>query len=125
MKIELGALGTAQEKVTQERTAAALGSGLLPVYATPAMVALMERAACDALEPLYENGECSVGVSIHVEHVAATPIGQEVQASARVSEMSARKAVFDITVSCGESVIGTAKHVRVAVMPEKFMEKLT
>lgn len=124
MKIQNDAVGTAEVLVTEQLTAKAVGSGLLPVYATPAMVALMEEAACNALAPLYSDGETSVGVSIHVEHLAATAMGNKVIATAQVTEMSERKAKFEITVTCGESVVGTAKHTRVAVNALQFMERV-
>lgn len=124
MNLNPNAIGAADVTVTQELTAAAVGSGLLPVYATPSMVALMEQAACVALAPLYEEGETSVGVSIHVEHLAASPVGAQIHAQARVLEMTARKATFDIQVTAGETLIGTAKHTRVAVNAEKFMGRL-
>lgn len=124
MNIVTDAIGRAETVVTEALIARTVGSGLLPVYATPSMVALMEEAACLALAPLLAEGETTVGVSIHVEHLAATGIGETVAAEAQLTEMTARKAVFVITATCGDMVIGTATHTRIAVDSEAFMAKV-
>lgn len=75
MSISVGAVGTASAVVTPENTAAAVGSGALPVFATPYMIALMENAACNAIADGLEEGQSSVGTKLDVSHDAATPVG--------------------------------------------------
>jgi Predicted thioesterase len=119
-------VGIAEVTVTQELTAAAVKSGLFPVYATPSMIALMEEAACNAMAPYYEEGEMSLGVAIDVQHLAATPVGQLVRATATALEQGKRKLVFDVQVYDvdGNVHIGTARHTRVTVSEKQFMEGL-
>ena len=78
--------GYAEIIVCEENTASSLGSGLLPVFATPALVALMEKAACEAMKGYLKEGETSVGIEITVKHTAATPVGLKVWANAVVPE---------------------------------------
>ena len=80
MSISVGAVGTASTVVTPENTAAAVGSGALPVFATPYMIALMENAACNAIADGLEEGQSSVGTKLDVSHDAATPVGMHVTA---------------------------------------------
>ncbi len=82
--------------VTNTNTAQAMGSGLVPVYATPALVALLEEAAVNALKPLLEAGKTSVGTRIDISHLAATPIGMIVRAQATLSKVDGRRLVFDV-----------------------------
>ena len=85
MSISVGAVGTASTVVTPENTAAAVGSGSLPVFATPYMIALMENAACNAIADALEDGQSSVGTKLDVSHDAATPVGMHVTAAASCS----------------------------------------
>lgn len=115
--------GTATTTVTDNNTAKAMGSGSLEVFATPAMVALMEKAACNCIEGKLEEGVTSVGTSLDIKHLAATPKGLEVTAEAVLIEMDGRRLVFDITVSDGVDTIGSGRHERFMVNSEKFMGK--
>ncbi len=76
--LEAGIKGTRETVVTKEVTAAEVGSGLLPVYATPSMIALMEQTASESVQSELEEGQGTVGISLCVNHVAATPIGMKV-----------------------------------------------
>ena len=87
-------IATVTESVNELNTASAVGSGSLAVYATPAMVALMEKAACKAIEPLLNEGETTVGTNININHVAATPIGMNVSATAELVSQEGRKLCF-------------------------------
>ena len=82
MEITVGLKGTVTETVNENITAEKVGSGSLPVFATPMMVALMEKAACKALENSLDEGSTTVGTKVDVEHVAATPVGMEVTVTA-------------------------------------------
>lgn len=106
MSISVGAVGTASTVVTPENTAAAVGSGSLPVFATPYMIALMENAACNAIADALEDGQSSVGTKLDVSHDAATPVGMHVTARAELVEVDRRRLVFRVTASddAGRSV---------------------
>ena len=109
MSISVGAVGTASTVVTPENTAAAVGSGALPVFATPYMIALMENAACNAIADGLEEGQSSVGTKLDVSHDAATPVGMHVTAKAELVEVDRRRLVFRVTAE-DDAEIGRA-HV--------------
>lgn len=115
--------GIWREKVTGNLTAAAMGSGSLPVYATPALVALMEHAACEAIAATLEEGVTTVGTEMNVKHISATPEGMEVRAEAELTAQEGRSYTFAITAYDACGVIGTATHQRVAVRTEKFLAR--
>lgn len=115
--------GTWKTTVTDDITAKAMGSGSLPVLATPALVALMEHAACEALAGSLDEGITTVGTKMDVDHVAATPVGMEVWAEATLVKQEGRGYSFEITAYDACGVIGTAKHERVSVKAEKFVAK--
>ncbi len=121
--LEIGLKGTAEVLVVHENTAAAYGSGKEEVYATPAMIALMEEASCAAIEPHLENGLSSVGTHIEADHLAATPIGKTVYAESELTEIDRRKLTFQVSVYCGEQLIGKGMHQRFIIDPEKFRAK--
>jgi len=110
--------------VTEIDTAAHLGSGLVPVYATPALVALMENAAVRALEGHLPEGQTTVGGQIDVRHLAATPVGMKVRARAELLEVNRRKLTFNVHAWDEEELIGEAKHIRYIVDEDKFMAKV-
>ncbi len=116
-------IATVNETVSEENTALSVGSGSLKVYATPAMLALMEKAACKALEPILGEGETTVGTLLNVKHIAATPVGMQVSATAELLEKDGRRYVFKVTATDECGVIGEGTHERFAVLSEKFTEK--
>lgn len=121
--IKVGLKNTVTEMVTAENTARALGSGSLPVYATPAMTCLMEKAATEALEPLLPEGWTSVGISLNVAHKAPTPVGLVVRAEAEVTAVDGRKVSFTVKAFDDKEEIGSGTHERFAVAAEKFTAK--
>lgn len=123
MSISVGAVGTASTVVTPENTAAAVGSGSLPVFATPYMIALMENAACNAIADALEDGQSSVGTKLDVSHDAATPVGMHVTAKAELVEVDRRRLVFRVTASDDAGPIGQGTHERFLIMAEKFLAK--
>lgn len=116
--------GIWREKVTEQLTASVMGSGSLPVFATPALVALMEHAACEAIAATLEDGVTTVGTEMNVKHVAATPVGMEVWAEATLTAQEGRGYTFEITAYDAAGVIGTATHQRVAVKADKFLARV-
>ena len=116
-------IATVTETVNELNAASAVGSGSLAVYATPAMVALMEKAACKAIEPLLNEGETTVGTNININHVAATPIGMNVSATAELVSQEGRKLCFKVTASDETGIIGEGTHERFCVLSQKFTDK--
>ncbi len=114
---------TVTEIVTPEKTALSVGSGSLNVYATPAMLALIERAACEAVSTLLDEGETTVGTLLNVEHLAATPVGMSVFATAELVSREGRKFVFEVSASDESGLIGKGTHERFLVFSEKFQSK--
>lgn len=110
--------------VSLEYTAEMMGSGDMPVLATPALVALMENAAMMACRPLCGEGQTTVGGSIQVQHLKPSPLGAAVEATAHVTQHEGRKVEFTIEARQGEVVIGTASHTRFIVDRERFLSKL-
>lgn len=123
MEIIIGMKGEASTLVEKEDTAQYVGSGNLLVYATPCLAALMEGAACAAIEEVLPLGQTSVGTALNLEHLSATPVGLEVRASAEVTAVDGRKITFAITAFDEAGEIGRATHTRVLVNNEKFLEK--
>ena len=121
--LKTGIKNTMTIKVTNDKTAKVLGSGTLDVFATPAMVALMEQTAAQSVQPLLENGVTSVGTKINVEHLSADPVGIEVTCESTLVEIDNRRLVFDIVVSDKHSVVGKAYHERFLIKSESFMTK--
>ena len=115
--------GVWAEIVDNSKTAAAMGSGSLAVYATPALVALMEHAACEAIAADLEEGVTTVGTRMNVSHLAATPVGMEVRAEAVLTAQEGREYTFAIEAYDACGLIGRAEHKRFAVKIDKFMAK--
>ncbi|MBQ2863133.1 MAG: dihydrolipoamide acyltransferase, partial [Clostridia bacterium] len=97
--MKTGMVGCATVTVNEANTAKSVGSGLLPVFSTPSMIALLEMAACNCVSDYLDEGSSSVGTLINVKHLAATPIGMTVTATATLTEIDGRRLVFDISVS--------------------------
>jgi predicted thioesterase len=121
--ISVGKTATATASVTVQNTAKAIGSGSLDVFATPMMVALMERAACECLAEALEPGHSSVGTSVDIEHIAASPLGAVITATATVADIDGRKIEFEVAANDSKGEIGHGKHTRVIVNVERFMAK--
>lgn len=114
---------TVFEIVTESNTALTVGSGSLRVYATPAMLALMEKAACEAVAPMLNEGETTVGTNLSVNHVAATPVGMKVTATAEITEHEGRKFVLKVEAFDETGLIGEGTHERFVVKSDRFVEK--
>ena len=123
MEIPVGAKGRVDGVVTDQLTAAAIGSGSVEVFATPYMVAAMENAACEALRPYYGEGENSVGTKLEISHDAATPVGMKYWAEAEVTEVDRRRIVLKVTAYDETGVIGSGTQERFIIQMEKFLAK--
>lgn len=122
-KIKVGMKKDASEEVVEGNTALAMGSGSLPVYATPAMTCLMEKAAAELAEECLPEEWTSVGIALDVQHKAATPVGMKVRAEAEVTAVEGRKIVFAVRAFDDKEEIGSGTHQRFAVLREKFLAK--
>ncbi|MCE5241826.1 MAG: thioesterase family protein [Desulfobacteraceae bacterium] len=123
-ELEPGVKGEARAVVDARNTAAAMGSGEIDVFASPAMIALMESAAVAALKGRLPSGETSVGVRLEVSHVAATPLGMQVSAEAVLERIDGRRLFFQVTACDDREKIGEGLHERVLVQREKFMNRV-
>ena len=118
-----GLRGTKEIIVTKELSAQNVGSGLLPVYATPSMIALMENTAFESVADYLEEGCGTVGTSLDVKHVAATPIGMKVTCETELIKVNGRALTFAVRAydECG--LIGEGTHERFIIVEEKFLNK--
>lgn len=123
MEITVGMKGEAFTLVEREDTAKEVGSGSLLVYATPCMVALMEGAACEAIEEAMDDSKTTVGTELNIQHLSATPVGLEVRAEAVVTAVEGKTITFQIAAFDEAGQIGKGTHKRVIVPTQKFLEK--
>ena len=122
--METGLSFTSRLTVDDTRTAMTLGSGDMPVLATPAMMALMENAAMMAVAGHLPKGCTTVGGQIESSHLKPTPIGAEVTATAELERIDGRKLFFKVSAHQGDTLIGEGKHLRFIVDREKFLARL-
>ena len=122
--IEIGVTYTSHMTVTEAVTAIAMGSGDLPVLATPAMSALMENAAMLAVAPHLPEGSTTVGGHIDISHLKPTPVGETVTATATVIGVEGKKIEFKVEARCGDVLLGEGTHLRFIIDKEKFMSRL-
>ena len=118
-----GLKGQKTDTVTDKNTASVWGSGGLPVYATPAMIALMEGTALAVTEPLLPPGWSTVGTELNIKHISATPIGMKVYAKAELTGIDGRALSFRVEAFDEAGKIGEGTHSRFIVEIEKFMAK--
>ena len=122
--MNIGLSFTATTTVNQNNTAKALGSGDMDVFATPAMVALMENAAMNVVAPYLEAGQTTVGTQITTSHIKASALGATITATATLTAVDGRSLTFAITAREGDKVIGEGTHTRFIVDRERFLAKL-
>lgn len=121
--IATGIKGTRTVGVTDDNTAEAVGSGTLRVFATPAMIALIEATASLSVAPYLEEGTSTVGTHLDVAHSAATPVGMEVTCETELVEVDRRRLVFSVTVRDPVGEVGSGTHERFIVDDARFMSK--
>lgn len=122
--IEKGILGHREQMVTPDLTADRIGSGLVQVFATPMLVALMEQTCNESVTPLLEAGQGTVGTHIDISHSAATPVGMKVWCDSELVEVDRRRLVFTVKAfdECGP--IGEGRHERFIIDSAKFQAKI-
>jgi len=122
--MEIGLTYTSTLVVSKDHVAAVMGSGDLHVFATPAMVALMENAAMMAVAEHLPKGSTTVGAMMNTSHVKPSPVDESIKATAVLTEVEERKLTFEIKAEDSKGIIGEAVHVRYIVDRERFMSKL-
>lgn len=123
--IYIGTKCQLEQVVTNELTAAAVGSGLLPVFGTPYMIGLMENAAQSALSVFLEEGQGSVGTHLDIKHTAPTPVGMKVWVEAEVTAVSENGKMVDFALKAWDEKgpIGEGTHTRAIINNERFLAK--
>ena len=124
MTLSVGMRGEATLTVGEEQTAAAFGAGGVRVFGTPVMIGLMENAAWRLAQPEMNEGETTVGTLVNVRHLAATPVGGHVVATAELVEIAGRRLVFRVTARDDHQLIGEGTHERARVLLERFLARL-
>ena len=124
MELKEGLSCTSEAVVSDAHSARHWGSGALDVFATPAMVALMENAAMNAVAPALAEGSDTVGTAVDIQHTRATGMGDTVRATATLKEIDGRKLLFEVTACDSKGEIGKGSHTRFIVDREKFLSKL-
>ena len=122
--IEIGQSHTSEQTVTEAVTAIAMGSGDMPVLATPSMMALMENAAMLAVADHLPEGSTTVGGHIASSHLKPSKLGDTVTATATVTKVDGKKIEFKVEARCGDTLLGEGTHLRFIVDREKFMSRL-
>lgn len=123
MSITVGMKGRAEAVVNEQNTAIAAGSGTLPVFATPWMCALMEKAAWTAIAPGLNEGESTVGTGLNITHSSATPLGLKVWAESEVTLVDGKRIELNVTAYDEKGLIGKGTHERFIVTDTRFLAK--
>jgi len=122
--LKVGMTNKYEKMVKEADTAKALGSGLIDVFSTPMMVAMMECAAKDVVQAYLPEGFSTVGISLNIKHMAATKLGKKVWAEAKLIEIDRKRLVFSIDAFDEDKKIGEGTHERFIIENEKFISKL-
>lgn len=123
MSVTIGTKGRAECMVDQTNTAKTAGSGTLDVFATPAMVALMEEAAWKSIASQLAEGESTVGTNLSLSHLSASPVGIRVWAESEVVEVDGKRIVLSVSAFDESGKIGEGTHERFIITNERFLSK--
>lgn len=123
MNVTVGMKTRVEDIVSEQNTAQAAGSGTLPVFATPFLCALMEKAAWMAIAPGLDEGDSSVGTKLNISHLSATPVGLKVWAESEVTAVDGKRIEFKVTAGDEKGLIGEGTHERFVVTDERFLAK--
>jgi fluoroacetyl-CoA thioesterase len=124
MQLKQGMTGEAVTTVNNENTAAAIGAGGVEVFGTPMLIALMENASWKAVADALDEGYVTVGTHVNIRHLAATPLGQQVRASAELIEIDTRRLVFSVVAYDERQKVGEGRHERTIVNLERFLARV-
>lgn len=122
--LRVGLIGEAITTVTSHQSAVAMGSGSLPVFATPALIAQMEAATVAAVDPYLRKGYTSVGVEINIRHLSATPLGEYVTSMAEVTRIDGKRVELQVRAWDEHELIGEGTIIRYVIDAEEFMSRL-
>ena len=109
--------------VEHKDTAAVYGSGALEVFATPAMIALMEKTCLESVADKIGEGNTTVGIAVNIKHLKASPVGSTIRCEAEIVEVDRRRLVFKVKCFENETLVGEGIHERFVVDSQKFMSK--
>ena len=123
--LEVGLTLEQTQIVTEQLTAANLGSGALPVYGTPYMIAFMEATSRKCVQPHLDEGCGTVGTMVNVKHLAASPVGMTITCRATLIEVDRRRLMFRVEAYDNDGLIGEGTHERFVINNDKFMQKTT
>lgn len=123
MELKVGMKQKEYETVMPDRTAQVWGSGTLPVYATPAMVRLMEKACAQCVQPCMAEGQTTVGTKLDVSHLSASPLGMTIYVESELIEIDRKRLVFSVKAYDEVGKIGEGTHERFIIDEQRFMEK--
>ena len=123
MELTAGIKGSQEMTARAEHSANNVGDGMLDVFSTPSMIALMEKTAWASIEPYLDNGVGTVGTQMNVKHQAATPIGKKIRCESELIQADGRRLVFTVKAYDEAGQIGEGEHERFIVQKEKFQEK--
>ncbi|MDD2268232.1 MAG: thioesterase family protein [Eubacteriales bacterium] len=121
--LTIGMKLTITETVTPEKTAKAVGSGELEVYATPSMITLMEKTSATLVKDSLNEGEGTVGTLVNINHTSATPVGMTITCESELVEIDRKRLVFKVVAYDDKGQIGEGTHERFIINNEKFLSK--
>ena len=122
MSVTVGMKGRAEAEVNDQNTAMSAGSGTLPVFATPWMCALMEKASWTAVAPALAQGESTVGTKLNISHLSATPVGLKVWAESEVTAVDGKRIELKVAAYDEKGLIGEGTHERFIVTDQRFLD---
>jgi len=122
--MDIGKIYTVEKIVQHADSAAALGGGSVDVFATPAMILIMEEAARLVVQNELPEGHTTVGTVVNIKHLAATPVGKKVNATAKLTFVDGRRLVFEVEAADENGIIGKGTHERAIIDIKRFMAKL-
>ncbi|MBN1387696.1 MAG: thioesterase family protein [Bacteroidales bacterium] len=122
--IEEGETIVITTRVNDNDTARVYGSGLLDVYSTPAMVALMEKASMELVQPHLEEGHGTVGISLDIRHMKAIPVGEEIKCISKYKGREGNQLTFEVKVLRGQDTVGEGIHKRYIIDEKRFLLKI-
>ncbi|MDR0421270.1 MAG: thioesterase family protein [Prevotellaceae bacterium] len=124
MTIKLGLTAQSEVTVDMNNTAIHIGSGSLPVFSTPSLIALMENAAIKCIDGCFDKTLTTVGIALNIEHVKASATGEKIIAKATLVNICNRELLFELEAYDSKGMVGKGSHKRFLINIEKFMSKL-
>ncbi len=123
MSVMIGLKGRADDVVSEKNTAQAACSGALPVFGTPFMCALMEKASWTSIAPYLAEGEGTVGTKLNISHLSATPVGMKVWAESEVTAVDGKRIELKVSAYDEKGLIGEGTHERFIITNDRFVAK--